>query len=68
MRIDTFLNDSTDTRAAAAQAQAAVADGAAFVFAAVNADHDPNVVRTALRAAGAVHGASSCMGAMTQEG
>jgi len=69
MQIETVHSDIVDT-GQALDAVIGAAQGADFVFAAVNAEHDIAHVQRALAGAGigAVHGATSCRGAMTGQG
>lgn len=69
MKIETVASDLTDT-ARALEAVAEAARGADFVFAAANADHPAAQVQAGLSALGigALHGASSCRGAMSAAG
>lgn len=73
MRIHTFSSTKTDTKAAFEDMRSSliqVCPSPSFVFAAVNAAHDPETLRHELGqlGAGMVHAASSCLGTMTDEG
>ena len=73
MRIHTFSNTQTDTSAAFKDMHAELENACpspSFVFAAINAQHDAETVRTELSRFGAraTHAATSCLGAMTDAG